>query len=69
MNRSVAKGNRHSAVFRVLEGERAGERLSFVRGSKDGEKGWQEQTSVKEWFISDDQMRIWVELGCIEKAG
>ena len=69
MNRSVGKGKRHSAVFKVLEGDRAGERLSFVRGSKDGKKGWQEQTSVNVWFIPDDQMRVWVELGCIEKAG
>lgn len=69
MNRSVVEGNRQSAVFKLLEGDRAGERLSFVRGSKDGKKGWQEQTSAREWFIPDDQMRVWVELGCIEKAG
>ena len=69
MKRSV--GNRKPCVttFKLLEGDRAGECVPFIRRSKDGTEGWQEQTSEKEWFIPDDQMRVWVELGCIEKAG
>lgn len=69
MKRSSGNRKPHVAMFKLLEGDRAGESVPFFRRSKDGKDGWQEQAAAKEWFIHDDQMRILVELGCIEKAG
>lgn len=67
MKRSSGNRKPHVAIFKLLEGDRAGECVPFIRRSKDEKEGWLEQTS--EWFIPDNQMRVWVELGCIEKAG
>ncbi|MGG5373380.1 hypothetical protein [Enterococcus sp. AZ196] len=68
MKRSSGNRKPHVAMFKLLEGDRAGECVPFIRRSKDGKDGWQEQAAAKDWFIPDDQMRVWVELGCIEKA-
>lgn len=69
MKRSSGNREPHVAIFKLLEGDRAGKCVPFIRRSKNEKEGWQEQTSAKEWFIPDDQMRVWVELGCMEKAG
>ncbi|MGX7407996.1 hypothetical protein ACWOE8_07015 [Enterococcus avium] len=54
-------------TINILEGERAGEQARFEKTIKNGEEGWQEQGTESDWFIREDQMKIWIELNCLEE--
>ena len=41
--------------------------IPFKKSSVDDKIGWVE-CSPREWFISDEQMAVWIDLGLIEEV-